>query len=265
MTMAMNYKTTRLDGIVWLPWLPSRGAKAPLALTNVGKRPIAVTIKAGATVSPQSIALGVRETRVIDVSESSRADQRAFLVTLAHDGSPGDLITAGAVLDAKTGFSSTLEFVDWTTRVSNTLAGAHFLFGDGARHAHGPQHARYRAPLVLANVGASPTQAIISVDYTTSGNPQHVQIGAVMLQPSEVHTVDLADKLASVTDAVDDAGVDITYNGAPGSVLGKLTSVDETGDYSFDMPIKDPLSNAPYRVSGSYPWRLDNGYTTVLH
>jgi len=47
-------------------------------------------------------------------------------------------------------------------------------------------------------------------------------------------------------------------------VIGRLTSVDTTGDFSFEVPIKDPLAGMN-RVSGSYPWRLDQGYNTVLH
>src|SRR5438067_281386 len=35
-------------------------------------------------------------------------------------------------------------------------------------------------------------------------------------------------------------------------------------DLAFDVPIKDPLAEV-MRVGGSYPWRLDSGFTTVLH
>jgi hypothetical protein len=63
---------------------------------------------------------------------------------------------------------------------------------------------------------------------------------------------------------VEDAGVDISYDGMPGTVIGRLTSFSDNGDYSFDVPVKDPLAGAN-RGNGSYPWRLDNGYTTVVH
>jgi hypothetical protein len=33
---------------------------------------------------------------------------------------------------------------------------------------------------------------------------------------------------------------------------------------AYDVPIKDPLAEM-LRVGGSYPWRLDGGFTTVLH
>jgi hypothetical protein len=48
------------------------------------------------------------------------------------------------------------------------------------------------------------------------------------------------------------------------TVIARLTSLDQSGDYAFDVPIKDPLAEL-MRVGGSYPWRLDNGFTTVLH
>ncbi len=70
--------------------------------------------------------------------------------------------------------------------------------------------------------------------------------------------------LRGVTGPVEDAGVDIEYTGKVGAVMGRLTSVDKSGDFSFDVPVKDPLAET-LRVSGSYPWRLDEGYTTVVH
>src|SRR5436853_869076 len=63
---------------------------------------------------------------------------------------------------------------------------------------------------------------------------------------------------------VDDAGVDIETSGNPGAVIARLTSVDQSSDFAFDVPIKDPLAEV-MRVGGSYPWRLDNGFSTVLH
>jgi hypothetical protein len=50
----------------------------------------------------------------------------------------------------------------------------------------------------------------------------------------------------------------------PGTVIGRLTSFDQTGDFAFDVPVKDPLAGM-MRVEGSYPWRADNGTTTVVH
>ena len=41
---------------------------------------------------------------------------------------------------------------------------------------------------------------------------------------------------------MDDAGVDIEYSGNPSAVIARLTSVDQSRDFAFDVPIKDPLA-----------------------
>src|SRR5437764_2627059 len=64
-----------------------------------------------------------------------------------------------------------------------------------------------------------------------------------------------------VRSTMDDAGVDIEYSGNPSAVIARLTSVDQSRDFAFDVPIKDPLAEV-MRVGGSYPWRLDNGFST---
>jgi hypothetical protein len=68
----------------------------------------------------------------------------------------------------------------------------------------------------------------------------------------------------SIQGPLDDAGIDVTYTGQPGTVIGRLTSFDQTGDFTFDVPVKDPLA-AMMTVGGSYPWQLAGGTTTVVH
>jgi hypothetical protein len=101
------------------------------------------------------------------------------------------------------------------------------------------------------------------VDYTIGGSSRQVQLKPVTLAPREVKVIELSKQMArrGITQGVDQAGVDITYDGMPGTVIGRLTSFSDSGNYSYDVPVKDPTGQG----NGSYPWRLDNGYTTVVH
>ena len=58
--------------------------------------------------------------------------------------------------------------------------------------------------------------------------------------------------------------MDIEYDGPPGTVIGHLVSVDQSGDYSFEVPIKDP-SGMQEGMQGIYPWDLQNGNKTIVH
>jgi len=119
------------------------------------------------------------------------------------------------------------------------------------------------APLVIANTMDMPTEARISITYTLDSVTNTVQLKPIMLAAREVKLIELAKQMArlGVAGPVEDAGVDITYTHMPGTVIGRLTSYDASGDYSFDVPVKDPVGQG----NGGYPWRLDNGYTTVVH
>ncbi|MGH9760356.1 MAG: Ig-like domain-containing protein, partial [Blastocatellia bacterium] len=268
-----DFKTSRLDGILWAPDAQS---KASLALTNTSDEPLTVSGTATTNLGLQSIKaeLGPHATQVVDVTRFvvlgplavSQTTIAPALMTLQHGGNPGDLMVTGFVTNDKTGFSSNLPFVDGSTVVSNHMAGAHIRMNQPAAIEGFPVGTRFSAPLVLANTGGESSQAAISVEYTLASVPHRIQLPSVTLAPRDIQQIDLAQALAArgILGPFDDDGVDIIYAGAPGTVIGRLTSLDQTRDFSFDVPVKDPLAGTN-RVNGDYPWRLDNGFKTIVH
>jgi hypothetical protein len=261
---AKDFATTRLDGIVWAP---DDETETRVALTNTASTPIQVTLIAGS--QRKYLSLTPRETEVVDLREfvGEMGDKNlSTLVTLEHDGAPGALIATGFALNRRTGFSSNLTFADCGVTQSTKLAGAHIRFGQANPGEGFPSGTTFRAPLLIANTMDMPTTARVSVEYTIGTEARRVQLKAVTLASREVKVIELSQQMArqGVTGPVDEAGVDISYTEMPGAVIGHLTSYDRSGDYSFDVPIKDPLTGRG-RGNGSYPWRLDNGYTTVIH
>src|SRR5262249_25898312 len=146
------------------------------------------------------------------------------------------------------------------------LAGVHVRMGLPNPTEGFPSGTRFSAALVLANVGNQQTRATISVDYTVNTVPHSLQVGIVSLSAGQTRLLDLAQALAArgILGPLDDAGVDVSYTGPVGTVIGRLASYDQTRDFSFDVPVKDPLVGMG-RVGGSYPWRLNNGFSTVVH
>lgn len=256
-TQAMDFVSTTLNGIVWTP---DNETKARLALTNTTSALLSVTVLGNEKV--QSIMLKARETRIIEL-EDFLEESRATLVTLDHHGPLGALIATGFALNERTGFSSNLNFVDCATARATRLAAAHVRFGLADSREGFPAGTNFRAPLVIANTMDMPTEAQISVTYTVHSAAKKVTLRPITLGAREVRLVELSQQMArkGVTGPVEDAGVDVSYTHMPGTVIGRLTSYDASGDYAFDVPVKDPLGHG----SGGYPWRLDNGFTTVVH
>ncbi|HWO00613.1 MAG TPA: hypothetical protein VNS63_15245 [Blastocatellia bacterium] len=262
-TSPMEFASSRLDSIAWAR---DEETRASAALTNTTTGTVTVNLNAGASV--KSLTLSAHETQVIELREflENRQGATATVIHIEHSGIPGAIIATGFALNEKTGFSCNLPFVDRAAAKTSQLAGAHVRLGRAAEKEGFPAGTRFSAPLLVANVGDAATDAHVLVDYTDGGVVNRADIAKLNLAPQEVRQVDLASELArrGIIGPVDDAGVDIKYSGEPGTVIARLTSVDKSSDFAFDVPVKDPLAEM-LRVGGSYPWRLDNGYTTVLH
>jgi hypothetical protein len=267
-TSMMDYSSAHLDSIVWVP---DRDTRASVALTNATADELTamITTTQRQDRKVESVILSPHETRVIDLKEFLAFNKGAAataLVSLDHNGAPGALITTGFAINEKTGFSCNLPFADRSTAKSSQLSGAHVRFGLANPREGFPSGTTFVAPLVIANASDSLSKARIYVDYTTGSEVKRIDLGQMSLAPQEVRQVELSKEMArrGVKGPVEDAGVDIEYSGQPGAIIARLTSVDNSEDYSFDVPIKDSLAGS-MRGSGGYPWRLDEGHTTALH
>jgi hypothetical protein len=272
----MDFVSADLNGILWLP---QKEAKGFLAMTNTARANVTVEVAVGD--DKQSVVLSSRETRLLDLSEGFGQPPTAKLVKLHHNGMPGEIITTGFVLNLQRGYSSSFAMIDSSAMGSNRLAGTHFRFGKPDPKEGFREDTVFRAPLLLANVSALPVKAQLSVDYS-SEQPGQSEIGQldslattrfgilkvkdITIAPGAVGRIELSDELLQlgVTAPVQDAGLDVVYDGSPGSVIAQLTSFDQTGDYSFEVPIKDPEAKNE-AMEGVYPWSIENSTQSVLH
>jgi hypothetical protein len=265
-TEAMGFSSSTLDGIVWVP---DDDTEACVALTNASSDLLSVSLSGGRGAEERLVTLNPHETSVVDMREFVKQfgrDASATVVTLQHNGPPGALIAAGFAVNIKTGFSSSLNFLDRSTQKTTHLAGAHVRFGKANVTEAFPRATTFSAPLVLANVGDTPTKVSILVDWTIDSQARTISLGTVSLAAGKLRQLDLAAEMSrrGISGPVEDAGIDINYNGPVGSVIARLSSIDTSGDFSFDVPLQDPKAEM-LRVGGSHPWRLDAGYTTVVH
>lgn len=264
-SMAMDYSSQRLNGIVTLP---NRQAKAYVALTNTSGNPIEVSLNSDSEhVHSDKVKLSAHETKVEEIKlKNGNNSPLSVLLTLQHNGAVGALITTAYATNKQTGYTANLYFYDDAKTVSNKLVGVHFRFGDANPTEGFPAGTVFKAPLVLANLGNASSTATVTVDYTQNGEVKTQSIGSFTLPSRGVKDIELQSALANVgvTGPVEDASVEIKYTGTAGTLVGQLTSMSTNGDYTFDVPMKDPLMSMN-STSGSYPFRLDGGYNTVLH
>jgi hypothetical protein len=274
----MPSMTKNLSGILWLPQETAEGF---LAVTNIGMNRETVHVSVGS--KSKTVILYPRQTQLVKLSdELGRRGPGASLVQLQQDGMPGDIVTTGYVLDLKRGYSSAFTMFDPGLVTSSHLAGAHVRIGKPNPSEDFPDGTYFRSPLLLANVGASPVVARVSVDYTVQEKLQMtpidpnradatedkfntVAVKTLTIAPGNAQRIELSDALEKLgIDRVTEAGVDVDYDTSPGTLIGQLASVDQSGDYSFEVPIKDPAGMMEM-MEGIYPWTLEDGNNIVLH
>ncbi len=263
----MDFMSSELNGIVPLR---SPDDKAFLAVTNTAMNQTVVTSRVES--QEQTFTLNARETRLLELSGQveNRTGAGGVLVRLHHNGKPGDIITTGFVLDAQNGYSSGFALFDSSMMVSRTLAGVHFRFGHPDPNEGFPAGTYFRSPLLIANVGVKPTKVRLFIDYTNEDSgkqiAQHLLLKELMVVAGQIQMVELASELdrRGITGPVTDCGIDISYDAPPGSIIGQLTSADQTGNYAFEVPIKDAAAMNE-QMEGDYPWTIENGNRAVVH
>jgi len=274
----MDFESSKLAGILSLP----KGADGFLAVTNASMNQVTTQLTIGS--KKKEIPLFPRQTELVKLNDNEDGNSTGgSLVSLEHSGLPGDVIATGYALNTKNGYASAFTVSDPGNLRSSTLAGVHFRVGQPDPSEGFPESTRFSSPLLLANVGAKPVNVKVTVDYTiqekskmtpidtkkpapTQDKFSTVLVKQLTVAPGAVQRIELSDELAGlgVTDTLEEAGVDISYDGAPGSLIGQLTSVNQNGDYSFEVPIKDPADPSAM-IEAVYPWTIENGTDTVLH
>lgn len=121
---------------------------------------------------------------------------------------------------------------------SSLLSGAGLRVGCPSAEG-GDRGSHFQPELWLANVSQSELLASVNLDVTSGGVARQLQVAAVRVQADEVVHVGIQEVLsrAGMTHC-GAAGIEITWAGAPGSIIGDLISRHPSGTDVFQTPLK---------------------------
>ncbi len=199
------------------------------------------------------------ETKEIDIPAGAtrfirqRSRQRdTDSVKLTTAGPEGSMRVMGFIVAEDNSFTSSIRFYDTKRIVQPNLYAVNFRL-------------RKASPrMVIKNTGATEVSAQPRF-FSTSGEPDNpVELPVMTLRPQQIAEVDLRalkEAAASRTD-LDSVSVQIHNSGAPGSLIGAAYSSDRLSSLAYDVPLRD--SGAARNLTGSYPWRIDDDYSTIV-
>jgi hypothetical protein len=230
---------------VW--WMP-KGSEAVIALGNSSDTAIHTTAQFSIG-DAEEIDIPPFATKFI---RRHAQDREAESVQLTNAGPDGSLRVAGFITGEEQKFTSSIRFYDTKRTVQSNLYATNLRLDNT------------NARMVLKNT----SDALLSVrprflsSAGEQGNP--VELPSVTLQPQQIVDVDLSALREAVAARSDLASVSVQIfnNGAPGSLIGSLYSTDGTTQLTYDVPLRD--SGKMRNATGSYPWRVDDDYSTVV-
>jgi hypothetical protein len=118
--------------------------------------------------------------------------------------------------------------------------------------------------LVLKNILDSAISATPRFLSPEGVSGKRVELPPVLLAAGEAREVDLAPLMAAATGRDDFrmASAEVENDGPAGRLIGALCRRGKATSMSYEVPLRD---SGPARSStGSYPWRVDGDYSTLV-
>jgi hypothetical protein len=239
---------------VW--WMPERGT-ATIALGNSSDTPLHTTVQF-ADGESQQVDIAPFCTRYIRRRAQGRkganslSDGTAEAAKLTTIGPAGSLRVVGVVTSDNQKFTSSIRFYEPKGAVQPHLFATNLRLKDTSPR------------MVLKNTSDTEVTAQPRFRPAAGEGGNVVELPSLTLRPQEVVEVDLSPLVRVAADRtdLDSVSVQVTNTGSPGSLIGALNSIGVDAHTLYDVPLRD--SGRSRNRTGSYPWRIDDDYTTIV-
>lgn len=231
---------------VW--WAPRKSVSI-IALGNITDAPTGAVLNFG-DGDVQTINLAPHATEVIRRKRKGADGPES--VTVNVQGMPGSVIPTGVIASGAASFNSVVRFYD-TKKAKQPR-----LFGNGFRLTGVAPH------MVLKNTSSFHVTAQPKFIRQAGMTADPFVLPEITLGPHEAAEVDLGPLVRAVKSShdLDVTSVQVSNSGEPGSLIGSLYGIDETGT-AYDTPLRD---SGPVRsMTGAYPWKVTKDFTTIVY
>jgi hypothetical protein len=251
----MKFPSSRLEAVYAVPFEDSQ---VSVIVTNTTAAPIIVNGDAifarAKGHHPIQANLGPYQTQIVNLPRGLVKKASAGAVSLSHDGSEGALLAMIHLQDPGRGYSEAVNFANPVGKTTERQ-GAGLRLGS-------VDDDPLRAVIAVRNVGESATTVTATVPYSKqSGETGTISLPTVSLAPGQIKLLNTSNPQLKHND-FDTAGLEIRYTGAPGSVIASASSISQSGNHVFALPVKDPKGGLS--STGGYPWFIDESSSTVV-
>src|SRR5262245_41200571 len=251
----MRFPSPRLEAVYAVPF---DSAQVSVIVTNTTAEPLVVdgdaTFEGLDGHHPINEKLGPYDTQVINLPHGLVKKTTAGAVSLNHTGNKGALLAMIHLQVSEKGYSETVNFRNPQGKTTQ-------LHGAGLRL--GTINDDTLSPLIdVRNIGDEETTITARMPYSKqNGDTGTIKLPQISLAPSEIKVLNTSNPQLRRND-FETAGLEIEYTGAPGIVITSASSVSQSGNHVFALPMKDPQGGLS--STGGYPWFINETSSTVV-
>jgi hypothetical protein len=235
-------------------WSMTKGSSAVLALGNSSDALIQTTAQFSdgesevVNIAPFATEFIRRRAR-----ERQGTDATSDSVKLTTIGPAGSLRVAGFVVGGEPNFTSSIRFADPKKTIQPDLYATNLRLENTDPR------------LLIENTSDSGVSARPKFFPATGDQGNPIELPEIILGPRQIVDVDLRPLREAATTRTDlnSVSVQVSNSGAPGSLIGALYGTDKIKRLTYDVPLRD--SGLMRTSTGSYPWRVDGDYTTIVN
>lgn len=264
----LNLLPAQLNG-VW--WGLGGGREARIMVTNTG--PEAVTADLfldvlGDRHATDPLSFGPHETKVLSVAKLlgdvkfSPAQAPEGGITIVPRGTKPTLIAQGKITDATRGFSTTLNFPDPSLERTSAFHASGVPIGTPSADSPFAGTGTFVPHVIVRNLTGSPQSVTITVEYPGEKEPQRTGLPPFLVASYSTQDVSLDAAFGALPLPLPFCSIGVQYTGAPGSLIGEITSIEQKGDLVIDSRATNEGNT--WAQSGGHPWHLDAETDSIL-
>lgn len=268
-----------VEGLWWLPYSESSSF---LSMYNNSDQPLEVLLESfderGRTLGIRQESIQPRSTKVLDITDSPavRIPKSVGGLRVSYTAEPRALILNGGIEDPARGYSAALPLMSASMAMSSTptaqmprplhssFASVGVMIGKQDPMMGFPRGTTFQPYVFLRNIGNEALTVNPAVNFSQDGPPKTVDLPSITLGPSqssEMHVGRLLHQ-AGVHGIQGQINLTFEVNAGPGSLLATTGSVDQSGNYVFEVEPSALQTTTTKQISF---WSVADGNDTMIN
>ena len=254
---------------VW--WGLGGGREARFTVSNTSGDPVTADVSLdfqGERHESAPLTFAPHETKILSVThllgelKVSPAQAPEGGISIIGRGSRAALIAQGRITDPNRGFSTTLNFPDPKLQRASALHASGVPIGLPSKNSPYAGTGMFVPHVIVRNLTAAVQTVTITVEYPGEDGAAQAALPPLPLEAYTTKDIPLDLALGSLPLPLPFCSIRIQYSGAPGSVIGEVSSIETKGDLVIDSRLANERDG--WVGSGAHPWHLDEQTESIL-